>query len=284
MNTEHNNDWESISEPNDDIIGSTSTGMVRVQTKHGVETLTEDEWQQRYKERHEEWVKHQIELNPSNKYWVVCQYSKMWLPRAAFLPENHELIPKIKLLRDFAENYDYIIQKWIKTGPNILTSDGYYVNDVHCNSENNNDIYNIITDLASYVHCLDHIYEVDIDDGSMFYYMNDINASLTQKELYQALFEMQVHYDVPVNVVGCIVLSDCPLKDKSKIMLRFFCNESDKDIVYNKLMQDSRIVNVTTTNANGKSCYGFMQVDTKGTYNVFNNNIVEINGLTILFQ
>ena len=48
---------------------------------------------------------------------------------------------------------------------------------------------------------------------------------------------MKIH-DIQVNVLGCIIISDCPLKDKCKIMMRFFCNDPDVDNVHKKLIRD----------------------------------------------
>ena len=96
-------------------------------------------------------VKHQIDMNPSNNYWIICQYSETWLPRAVFLPENHKLIPKIGLLRKFTDNNDYIITQWANNGPNCRSSDGYHANGKHCNNKDNVNIYEIIVDLDSHI-------------------------------------------------------------------------------------------------------------------------------------
>lgn len=260
--------------------------MVRVQMKNGeVIEMTEEEYEKHRQERHQAWVQRMIEKNPSHNYWAICQYSGTWLPRAAFIPENHPLVPLIHQLRTFSENHDIIFQKWEKLESG-QRSDGYYVNRIVCDDQHNPEIQQIIHQLDSHVFSLDHDHEGEIDDGSLFYYINDINASKTQEELHKALLAMKSHDDVPMNVIGCIILSDCKLKKENRIMMRFFCGEPDVHKVEMLLSQDSRVrkVDLASKEDGTSAGYGFMQVDSEETYRQFKDQVVEINGLAVWFN
>jgi hypothetical protein len=217
-------------------------------------------------------------------YFIYCEYSGNFCPRAIFIPLNN-------LDNNMKNAYNKIIELGNKIEDCYESKDncGYHIGyKIKDNFDNSEDTKKTIGFWSSWLSQLDHDHEGLLPEEYLMYYINDKNSKYSPNELFDKLSSLSEFRGIKMNIENCVMVSEVPFNKVTKVTLRFNLftkNDYTPEEVTNILLKDDKFNKVQCAEKDGKFCgYGFVQLKNNDDYDILFKQEYIIDNNTFFFD